>query len=87
MIKPTLKDYMSAAVDTQGTAISLAVMTIAFLGYGLVMDSHLAVNLSLGFCVLGACVWMKQCEPVERIKTKAVVIAARRKSGSKGKNL
>jgi len=82
MIKPTLKDYISATVATQGTAITLAVITFAFLGYGLVMDSDLAVKLSVGFCVLGACALMKQYEPVERIKTKAVVIAARRKSGS-----
>lgn len=82
MIKPMLNDYMLATLATQSMVIFWAFFTIGFLGYGLVMYSDLAVKLSVGCCVLCACAWMKQYEPAERIKTKAVVIAARRQSES-----
>ncbi|THJ45051.1 hypothetical protein [Aeromonas veronii] len=79
MEKPNWYDYIKAALAVQGNLLFLALFTILLLVYGWVEGSSMALNLSIFTGIAGYLALWSQYNVTDRIKTKAVVIAARRK--------
>lgn len=87
MKKPTVIDYIQAIKETQSSVISCLALTNIFLicGMALAIPSdqiNIFFWLSTATGILGILLYMQQYQPVERIKTRAVVIASRRQGMS-----
>ncbi len=82
MVKPNFDDYMKAVIATQQGLIFCVLGAIFLLCYGLVVGSDGVLTLSALAVACSWIMWVRQYQPIERIKTKAVVISSRNQAKS-----
>ena len=77
MAKPTTRDFVDAVIQTQSEMIYLYIIALAFIPFGILASSDF-FYISAVFAFLGYLKWITSYNTLDRIKTKAFVIACKR---------